>query len=65
MGVFDTIECEKEAVLALGFGTHEVFDAKELAFLDDGEDALMGVGAGEAGELVARLQRDSDACGSA
>ena len=43
----------------------EIFDAEELALFDDGQHALMGVGAGDPGELVARLERDADACGAA
>lgn len=63
--VFDAVECEEEVVLAVGFGGEEVFDGEELALADDGEDALVGVGAGEAGELVAGLDGDADFGGSA
>ena len=63
--VFDAVEGEEEAVLAVGFRGEEVFDGEELALADDGEDALVGVGAGEAGELVARLDGDTDFGGSA
>ena len=48
-----------------GFRSEEVFDGEELALADDGEDALMGVGAGEAGELVAGLDGDADFGGAA
>jgi hypothetical protein len=65
VGVFDAVECEEEAVLAVGFGGEEVFDGEELALADDGEDSLMGVGAGEAGELVAGLDGDADFGGAA
>ena len=66
VGVFDAVEGEEEAVLAvLRFGGEEVFDGEELALADDGEDALMGVGAGEAGELVAGLDGDADFGGAA
>ncbi len=65
VGVFDAVEGEEEAVLAVGFGSEEVFDGEELALADDGEDALVGVGAGEAGELVAGLDGDADFGGAA
>ena len=61
VGIFDAVEGEEEVMFAIGFGTHEVFDAEELALFDDGEDALMGVGPGEAGELVAGFDGDADA----
>ena len=65
VGIFYAVEGEEEAVLAVLFGCEEVFDGEELALADDGEDALMSVGAGEAGELVARLDGDADASGAA
>jgi hypothetical protein len=65
VGVFDAVEGEEEVVLAVGFGGEEIFDGEELALADDGDDSLMGVGAGEAGELVAGLDGDADFCGSA
>ena len=65
VGVLDAVEGEEEAVLAILFGGEEVFDGEEFALADDGEDALMSVGAGEAGELVARLDGDADASGAA
>jgi hypothetical protein len=65
VGVFHAIEGEEEAVLAVLFGGKEVFDGEEFTLADDGEDALMGVGAGEAGELIAGLDGDADASGAA
>jgi len=65
VGVFDAVEGEEEAVLTILFGCEEIFNGEELALADDGEDALMGVGAGEAGELVAGLDGDADASGAA
>ncbi len=65
VGVFYAVEGEEEAVLAVLFGGEEVFDGEEFALADDGEDALMGVGAGEAGELIAGLDGDADASGAA
>jgi hypothetical protein len=65
VGIFYAVEGEEEAVLAVLFGGEEVFDGEELALADDGEDALMGVGAGEAGELVAGLDGDADVGGAA
>jgi hypothetical protein len=65
VGIFDAVEGEEEAVLAVLFGGEEVFDSEEFAFADDGEDALVGVGPGEAGELVAGFEGDADAGGAA
>ena len=63
--VFDAIEGKKKAVMAVGGGGEEVFDGEEFALADDGENALVGVGAGEAGELVAWFEGDTDAGGAA
>ena len=52
-------------MLAVLFGSEEVFDGEELALADNGEGALVGVGAGETGELVAGLDGDADAGGAA
>ncbi len=60
VGIFDAVEGEEEAVLAVLFGGEEVFDGEEPALADDGDDALMGVGAGEAGELVTGLDGEAD-----
>jgi hypothetical protein len=65
VGVFDSVEGKEEAMLAVFFGGEEIFDGEELAFADDGEDALVGVGAGETCELVTRLDGDADASGAA
>jgi hypothetical protein len=65
VGVFYAVEGEEEAVRAVFFGGEEVFDGQELTLADDGDDALVGVGAGEAGELVAGLDGDADAGGAA
>ena len=63
VGVLDAIEREEEAVLSiLFFGCKQVFDAEKLAFFDHGQNALMGIGSGDAGELVAGFERDPDAC---
>ena len=45
-------------------GGEEVFDGEELALANEGDDALMGVGLGEPGELVAGLEGDADAGGA-
>jgi hypothetical protein len=63
--VFYAVEGKEEAVLAVFFGGEEVFDGEEFALADDGEDALVGIGAGEAGELVAGLDGDADVGGAA
>jgi hypothetical protein len=52
-------------VLAVLFGGEKVFNGEEFALADDGEDALVGIGAGEAGELVAGFDGDADAGGAA
>ena len=65
VGVFYAVERKEEAILAVFFGGEEIFDGEEFALADDGEDALMSVGAGEAGELVAGLDGDTDASGAA
>ena len=65
VGIFDAVEGKEEAVLAVFFGGEEVFDGEEFALADDGEDALVGIGAGEAGELVAGLDGDADVGGAA
>jgi hypothetical protein len=65
VGVFYAVEGEEEVVLAVRLGAHEVFDAEKLAILDDCEDALMGIGSGETGELVAGFERDADTGGAA
>jgi hypothetical protein len=63
--VFDAVEGKKKSMLAGGRGGEEVFDGEEFALADDGENALVGVGAGEAGELVAWFEGDTDAGGAA
>ena len=65
VGIFDAVEGEKKIVLAVGFGCEEVLDGEKLALADDGEDSLVGVGACEAGELVAGLDGDANFGGSA
>ena len=58
--VFDAVEGEEEPVVP-GFGWSEkVLDSKELTLADDGEHALVGIGAGEAGELVPGFEGDAD-----
>ena len=52
-------------MLAVLFGGEKVFNGEEFALADDGEDALVGIGAGEAGELVAGLDGDADVGGAA
>jgi hypothetical protein len=64
VGVFYAVEGEEEAILAVFFGGEEIFDGEEFALADDGEDALVGIGAGETGKLVAGLDGDTDASGA-
>src|SRR5206468_151200 len=69
--IFHAVEGQEEGVATGDGGASlfrsgdEVFDGEVLALADDGERALMGVGAGEPGELVARLERDTDPGGAA
>ena len=44
----------------LGCGGEEVFDGEEGALADEGDGPLVGVGAGEAGELVAGFEGEAD-----
>ena len=65
--VFDAIEGEEEAVLlrlAL-LGGEEIFDGEEGSLADHGNGALVGVSAGDSGEVVAGLERDAEASGAA
>ena len=57
VGVFDAVEGEEEAVAAVGRRGEQVFDGEEVALANEGDDALVGVGSGEPGELVAGLER--------
>ena len=68
--VLNAVECEEEAVggcgrVARGFfcglGREEVFDGEEGPLADQGDGPLVGVGAGEAGELVSGFEGDADA----
>jgi hypothetical protein len=65
VGVLNAVEGEEETVLAFRFWLQEIFDAEKLALFNYCQDALMGVGAGDPGELVAGFERDADACGAA
>lgn len=42
----------------------EVFDGEKLPFADEGDNSLMGIGFGEAGELVTGLEGDADVGGT-
>ena len=48
-----------------GGGSDKVFDGEELALADGGDDSLVGVGLGDAGELILRFDRDADVGGAA
>ena len=47
-------------VFCCGLGGEEVFDGEEGALADQGDGPLVGVGAGEAGELVAGFEGEAD-----
>ena len=60
--VFDAVECEEQARGWIGIRAREqVFEVEEFAGADDGDDALMGGGVGEAGELFFGLEAETDA----
>ena len=62
LGVFDAVEGEDEA----GFRTFEdVFGGEEFALTNDGDDALVAGGSGDAGEGVAGFGSDRDFGGAA
>jgi len=65
MRVLDAVEGEEEAVLVVLLWGQEVFDPEEFSLANDGQDALMGIGAGEPGELVAGFHGYADASGAA
>jgi hypothetical protein len=65
VGVFDTVEGEEEAGLGWFLRCEEVFDCEEFSLTNDGQYALVGVGAGEPGELIPGLERNADAGGPA
>jgi hypothetical protein len=58
VGVFDAVEGEEETGMA--GQRDEVFYGEKLALADEAEDSLVGVGFGEASELVAWLEGDTD-----
>jgi hypothetical protein len=58
--VFEAVEGEEEPVSTVVIGRQQIFDAEELPLPDDGEDSLMGVGAGQPGKLFTRLERYPD-----
>jgi len=66
VGVFDAVEGEEETVLRGGIpGGEEVFDGEKGALADEGDGSLMGVGAADAGELVAGFEGYSHIGGAA
>ena len=62
VGVFYAVEGEEEFIA--GGGLEKVFEGQEFALAEEGYDALVGVGAAVAGELVAGLGGDADAFGA-
>jgi hypothetical protein len=64
MWVFHSVEREKEAVLTLFSVCEQILDVEELALFDDGKHALMSVGSGDAGKLLAGLERNTNARGA-
>jgi hypothetical protein len=62
LGIFDTVEGQDEA----GFRAfEEVLGGEEFAFTNDGDDALVAGGSGDAGEGVAGFGSDRDFGGAA
>lgn len=64
VGVFDAVEGEEEAGAAVWRGGKKIFDGKECPFAKIGDDALMRLGFGDAGELIAGLNRDANSGGA-
>jgi hypothetical protein len=60
MGVLNAVEGEEEPVMSGFGGGQKVLDSEELTFADDGKHTLVGIGAGEAGELVPGFEGDAD-----
>jgi hypothetical protein len=61
VGVFDAVEGEEEVEPGgPDGGVEKVFQREEGALLEEGDDALVCVGFGKAGELVAGLGGDAD-----
>lgn len=60
--ILNAVEGEEKAGILT---VEEVFDVEEVAFPDDGDDALVGRGSGETGEGIARLGTGPDAGGAA
>ncbi len=61
--VLDAVESEEQACLSVcgGRREEEVLDGEEFLRMDEGDYALVGVGSGQLGELLARLLADADA----
>ena len=55
--VFDSVEGEKQARFGAG---QQVFEIEKLASADDGDNALVGRGVGQTGELFARFEAEAD-----
>lgn len=64
VGVFQAVEGEEEAMVAVSGGDEEVFNGEECPFAKIGDDALMRLGLGNARELIAGFYRDADASGT-
>jgi hypothetical protein len=62
--VFKTVQSEEEFWEARGGREQKILDGEEGSFAKIGYDTLMGVGFGEPGELISRLCRDADSCGT-
>jgi hypothetical protein len=65
VGILDAIEGQEETMAGgVGWSGEEVFELKEFSFPKEGDDALVGVGAGVAGELLARFGHDAEVGGA-
>jgi hypothetical protein len=61
VGVFDAVESKEEPVVS-GFGwSQKILDSEELTLANNGQHALVGIGAGKAGELIPGFEGDADA----
>lgn len=63
LGIFDAVECEKEAWAGgrVRGRIEEIFDGEEFLWADEGDNALVSSGSGQLRELVAGFLADTNA----
>lgn len=62
--IFHAIESEEESVMTVGRRDEKILNGEESPLAKIGDDALMGFGFGDTGELIAGFDRDTDASGT-